>query len=720
MAQPSFLSGSAHERAVAIVERCGGGRKGKDGWKVCCPAHDDQEPSLSIALGDKEGTVVLHCFAGCTTEAIVTTLGLTMRDLHTQTSAALKRRIIATYDYHDVHGHLLHQTVRYEPKTFRQRRPDPTQPGHYLWNLDTIDPVLYHLPAVVQAIQTACPIYIVEGEKDADLLTERGLVATCNPMGVGKWHPSYSTMLQGAHVIILADYDAPGVRHARDIAHALLGIARSVKLIESLHTETRGSDIGDWIAAGGGREEFDAIVQQTPLFDPTGSPPDPIGWSSHGSHPPPSSRPGTSTLPHAAANAEGTQWYDDKVRKYRNKQGIIEANDTTICAFLRNHPHWQGKLWWNDLANRPMVEDAALDDHMLTRIGEYFGEHHNLPIRTTGTKLAKCIAAVCQDHKRDPLQEYLHTLPGWDMVPRLDEWLLHCSGAPDTPYHRFVSRILIVSMIARAYEPGCLYRYVVVFQGPEEYRKSTFVAQMVPYPEWQDTVTESFESKDMPALISALWVAELSELDSLPRTEETRLKSFISKRADSYVPKWGLFRVSPPRRTIFIGTTNEPTWIKGQTGNTRWLPVKIFHPMDVELFVEQREQLYAEAITWYGDHLSDWWRIPAEADEEAKAQREERRIESVYESTLGAWVAKGRLTDPRLREAGLRPVDAYTTWEEIAVGYLKMDTPERWKDMALQKQVGTALKALGWYQVVTKDAERNSIRVWKREEPLPF
>jgi Virulence-associated protein E-like domain/Bifunctional DNA primase/polymerase, N-terminal/Primase C terminal 1 (PriCT-1) len=437
------------------------------------------------------------------------------------------------------------------------------------------------------------------------------------------------------------------------------------------------------------------------------------GWPGREETP---SKPRTPLDPESAR----TDWYLARVAKYTNKQGIVEANDTTICAFLRNHPYWQGKLWWNALANRPMVDDEALDDHKLTRIGEYFGEHHHLPIRTTGTKLAKCIAAVCQDLQRDPLQEYLSQLPGWDMRPRLETWLCDCGGVRNTAYSRFLSRMLIVSMIARAYDPGCLYRYVVVLQGPEEFRKSTFVANMVPDPAWQDTITESFDSKDMPALISALWVAELSELDSLSRTEETRLKSFLSKRSDSYVPKWGLFRVSPPRRTIFIGTTNEHVWLKSSTGNTRWLPIKILHPMDVEAFVAIREQLYAEAIAWYGDHLADWWSMPQEVEDEARDEREERREQSVYEGTLAPWLEKGRFNDEKLLLANIRPGKDYTTWEEIAVGYLKMDTPERWKDMGMQKQVGTALKALGWYQTVIKDADNRSKRVWKREAPIPF
>src|SRR5262245_4378089 len=75
----SCLSGSATERAEAIAQRCGGGREARDGWQVCCPSHEDRRPSLGITpSGDK---VLLHCFAGCSAEAVVAAIGLSMSDL---------------------------------------------------------------------------------------------------------------------------------------------------------------------------------------------------------------------------------------------------------------------------------------------------------------------------------------------------------------------------------------------------------------------------------------------------------------------------------------------------------------------------------------------------------------------------------------------------------------------------------------------------------------
>jgi hypothetical protein len=50
------------------------------GWAAKCPAHSDRSPSLSIREGD-DGRILLRCFAGCTIDSILSTLGLGRRDL---------------------------------------------------------------------------------------------------------------------------------------------------------------------------------------------------------------------------------------------------------------------------------------------------------------------------------------------------------------------------------------------------------------------------------------------------------------------------------------------------------------------------------------------------------------------------------------------------------------------------------------------------------------
>jgi hypothetical protein len=53
---------------------------GPNKWQACCPAHDDRDPSLSIARGD-DGRVLLKCWAGCSALEVMESVGLTLSDL---------------------------------------------------------------------------------------------------------------------------------------------------------------------------------------------------------------------------------------------------------------------------------------------------------------------------------------------------------------------------------------------------------------------------------------------------------------------------------------------------------------------------------------------------------------------------------------------------------------------------------------------------------------
>jgi DNA primase len=65
----------------ALLDRLEGVKpSGQGRWLACCPAHEDRSPSLSIRdMGD--GRILLHCFAGCESEAVLTALGLQFSDL---------------------------------------------------------------------------------------------------------------------------------------------------------------------------------------------------------------------------------------------------------------------------------------------------------------------------------------------------------------------------------------------------------------------------------------------------------------------------------------------------------------------------------------------------------------------------------------------------------------------------------------------------------------
>ena len=214
-------------------------------WSALCPAHADKKPSLSAGLGD-DGKVLLHCHAGCDVKDIVAAIGMTEADLFANVPAQpAQPEIVATYDYRQVDGKLLYQVVRRSDKSFRQRRPDGR--GGWVWNIKGTPRVLYNLPYVAST-SIEDWVFIVEGEKDVDNLREFNIAATTNSGGAGKWHQVVDdSVLHGRQVAIIPDNDEPGREHAQQVAMALHGKAKVVKIIKLPRMPEKG-DVSDWLA----------------------------------------------------------------------------------------------------------------------------------------------------------------------------------------------------------------------------------------------------------------------------------------------------------------------------------------------------------------------------------------------------------------------------------------------------------------------------------------
>jgi hypothetical protein len=245
-----------------LAARLGAKRAGK-GWTARCPAHEDDRASLSIGTG-QDGRALVKCHTGCRTEDVLTALGLTLADLYEHsTEQSSRSRIIATYDYRDEGGALLYQVVRFEPKTFRQRRPDGSG---WTWRLGDVRRVAYRLPE----LRGRATVFAPEGERDVDRLWALGLPATCNAGGAGKWQDAYTRQLVAAgvqHVVILPDNDAPGRQHGAMVARSCLAAGLAVKLVELPGLPDHG-DVSDWLAAGHTRDDLAALVTAAPRYTP--------------------------------------------------------------------------------------------------------------------------------------------------------------------------------------------------------------------------------------------------------------------------------------------------------------------------------------------------------------------------------------------------------------------------------------------------------------------
>uniref|UniRef100_A0A6M3KGL9 Putative primase n=1 Tax=viral metagenome TaxID=1070528 RepID=A0A6M3KGL9_9ZZZZ len=250
---------------------------------LCC-FHDETSPSLSINMFSGK----FHCF-GCGVEGDIFTFRQKLHgetfpqalrffthfvgidpdstpDLSRATSSKKKKlgELECVYSYRNITGNIVYEVCRYKnPKDFRQRRPHPTKPETYLWNLQSVAIIPYNLKAVTES-QT---VYICEGEKDCDRLMQIGLTATCNPMGAGKWFDSMTPYFQDKDIFILPDNDNPGKDHALLVAARLRPVAKSISIV-NLPNLSPGGDVYDWLSAGNTKADLlEVVAKQSKQYE---------------------------------------------------------------------------------------------------------------------------------------------------------------------------------------------------------------------------------------------------------------------------------------------------------------------------------------------------------------------------------------------------------------------------------------------------------------------
>jgi RecA-family ATPase len=174
-----------------------------------------------------------------------------------------KGRIIAAYHYTDVDNKLLYQVLRYQPKEFRQRRPDGD--GGWIWKLDD-SRVVYRWPELLKFPDAT--VFVCEGEKDVDRIAELGHCATT--VAAGNWTDECIQALEGRNILILEDNDDAGRKKARKTAEALHGVANTIRIVSLPDLPERG-DVSDWLDADPHRaNKLTDVCFDAPLWTPIG------------------------------------------------------------------------------------------------------------------------------------------------------------------------------------------------------------------------------------------------------------------------------------------------------------------------------------------------------------------------------------------------------------------------------------------------------------------
>lgn len=542
-----------------------------------------------------------HC--GNTPESArdaLTTLGI--RD------AKQKARIVATYDYHDPQGRVAYQVVRFVPKTFRQRRPDAAEPTGWTWKVKGLVLYPYHLSEILAAAPDAF-IFIGEGEKDCDNLARLGAVATTNPGGAGKWSTSFAQWLAGRFVVILPDNDSAGAAHAQHIAGALEPICPAVRVLELPGLPPKG-DVSSWLEAGGTLEQLQDLARACPVWKPlnghatpAATPPDgvePIRAVSGGEILPPA--PGASQA--VAPKGRPPDW-TAALALFTTGEPKPTLDNAAI-AFERD-PAWRDVIWYDEFSDRIMArrpppwvkanghwESAAWSDSDALEATRWLQAQGVQCIPPT---VRDAIRLVATRNRYHPVRDYLDGLV-WDRTPRLDTWLSYFLGADDDLYTRAIGARWMISACARIFNPGVKADHVVVLVGDQGVKKSMAARLLCKDDRWFTDSLDEMGSKDSAMQVAGVWLIELSELDSMTKGEQRRVKAFVSRTTERFRPPYGHYLIERPRQCVFIGTTNEDDFLRDPTGARRFWPVRC-PTVDENALWAARDQLWAEAVARY-------------------------------------------------------------------------------------------------------------------------
>ena len=237
-----------------------------------CPAHDDKHASLTITKGRK--CTLFYCHAGCTVDAVLNAAGLEKKDTFydveprspnwkAYVEAREKRRIEAVYNYVSINGAYAFTKIRCEGKKIIYGK---LQNDRFTYGLGhdvgrkSYKAIYGSLQTINKAIAEGKPIFIPEGEKDADTLIKQGYTAFTYG-GVNDWQSDFATLVQRADVYILADSDEAGKRVAETIQNDIKTVAKSSKIIVPM-PDTPKADITDYFNAGHSKQEFEQMLQQ--------------------------------------------------------------------------------------------------------------------------------------------------------------------------------------------------------------------------------------------------------------------------------------------------------------------------------------------------------------------------------------------------------------------------------------------------------------------------
>jgi putative DNA primase/helicase len=299
---------------------------------------------------------------------------------------------------------------------------------------------------------------------------------------------------------------------------------------------------------------------------------------------------------------------------------------------LRLDPWFRSRLAHDQFADMVTWQGKKLSDPMVTEIRMSIARTYKL--RPSVALMQEMATFVGHKLGHHPVRDWLNTLR-WDGTERMGGLLANYAGCDATDLHVVMSRRFMISCVSRVMVPGEKVDTVLILAGPQGCGKSTFFRALTGAEWFRDSAID-MRNKDAYMAMRGAWVYELAELAAMrPRDAET-VKAFISAQVDHFRPPYGRNQVEQPRQVVFVGTTNEPSFLNDPTGARRFWPAEVKGAPKIIEVGRDRAQLWAEAVEAYkgGER---WWLEKNESGALEDAQEQYQQIDP-WDGPIEDWL----------------------------------------------------------------------------------
>lgn len=338
---------------------------------------------------------------------------------------------------------------------------------------------------------------------------------------------------------------------------------------------------------------------------------------------------------------------DEKRRglKERNKEkldlGWVINSRGRLVNCAANALHWlenEGygeRLAYNELAGRIFLDGQAADENDKVQI-KIVLEKYTGYMAWTDKFVEQGLDILGQRRRYHPVRDWMNSL-SWDETKRINSLCGDVLNADNSEINIQIIRKWLISGVARSMRPGCKVDHaLVLIEAKGGVGKSKFGAAIVPNDEWFGSITHFGSDRDAAMALAGKLIIEYPEASALSRKELGEYKAFLSNSIDVHRKPWDREAGDYPRSCIFLISANEASPMRYEDSNRRFWPIHVptASAFGIDILIENREQIWAEAVAAYKAGEKWWFTFGEEPEGLVEIQRDLTDLSDTWEDIL--------------------------------------------------------------------------------------